>query len=342
MASKLCSTITSSVIVARSACNLDVAIQEILTLTTNLSSHSVTFEQTRKKFGSLVALDRLSLKIPRGSVYGFIGPNGAGKTTAMRILVGISKPTSGSIKVLDADDVKQVRHLIGYLPEEKGLYKRMRVIDYIVYFGRLNGMRKRDAVGRAKALLGEFQLAEWAKEKCQALSKGMGQKVQLMATLVHDPVLMVLDEPFSGLDPVNVEVVRSIILDKVKANSTVILSTHIMEQAESLCDAVVLINKGKAVLEGPINEVRKDDVVSVDHDGEISVFDGLPGLVSVKQTGRSATLRIEPDYDVQTLLKSVFDRTKVTQFNANSASLHEIFIREVGGVEAVQETPSDA
>ncbi len=311
-------------------------------MTNDNSTPSVAFEQTRKQFGSLVALDKLSLQIPRGSVYGFIGPNGAGKTTAMRILVGISKPTSGSIKVLDADDVKDVRHLIGYLPEEKGLYKRMRVIDYIVYFGRLNGMRKKDAVARAKALLSEFQLTEWEKEKCQALSKGMGQKVQLMATLIHDPILMVLDEPFSGLDPVNVEVVRSIILDKVKENSTVILSTHIMEQAESLCDAVVLINKGKAVLEGPIHEVRKGDVVSVDHDGAISVFDGLAGIVSVKQVGRAATLQVEPDYDIQTLMKAIFDRTTVTQFNANSASLHEIFIREVGGTEVTSQTTVDA
>ena len=311
-------------------------------MTNNNSTHSVAFENTRKKFGSLVALDRLNLQISRGSIYGFIGPNGAGKTTAMRILVGISKPTSGTIKVLDADDVKDVRHLIGYLPEEKGLYKRMRVIDYIVYFGRLNGMRKRDAVARAKALLSEFQLDEWEKEKCQALSKGMGQKVQLMATLIHDPILMVLDEPFSGLDPVNVEVVRSIILNKVKENSTVILSTHIMEQAETLCDAVVLINKGKAVLEGPINELRKGDVVSVDHDGDIAVFDGLQGIVTVKQIGRSATIQIDPDYDVQTILKAVFERTQVTQFNANSTSLHEIFIREVGGTEPESESTTDA
>ena len=311
-------------------------------MNTNNSTHSVTFEQTRKKFGSLVALDRLSLQIPRGSVYGFIGPNGAGKTTAMRILVGISKPTSGTIKVLDSDDVKDVRHLIGYLPEEKGLYKRMKVLDYIVYFGRLNGMRKKDAVTKAKALLSEFQLSDWEKEKCQALSKGMGQKVQLMATLIHDPILMVLDEPFSGLDPVNVEVVRSIILNKVKENSTVILSTHIMEQAESLCDEVVLINKGKAVLEGPIDEIRKGDVVSVDHDGDVSVFDGLQGIVSAKQIGRAATLQVDPNYDSQTLLKAIFERTKVTQFNANSASLHEIFIREVGGTEAAAETTADA
>ena len=306
------------------------------------SRYAVTFNQTRKQFGTLVALNRLSLQIPRGSVYGFIGPNGAGKTTAMRILVGISKPTSGAITVLDTEDVKDVRHLIGYLPEEKGLYKRMRVIDYIVYFGRLNGMRKKDAVAKAKSLLGEFQLLEWEREKCQALSKGMGQKVQLMATLVHDPILMVLDEPFSGLDPVNVEVVRSIILNKVKENSTVILSTHIMEQAESLCDAVVLINKGKAVLEGPIDEVRKGDVVSVDHDGDVSVFDGLNGIVAVKQIGRAATVQVDPTFDLQVLLKSIVERTTVTQFNANSASLHEIFIREVGGSEAKSETTNNA
>lgn len=295
----------------------------------NNLSDCVTFENTHKKFGSLVALENLNLRIPRGSVYGFIGPNGAGKTTAMRILVGISKPTSGSVSVLDSSSVDDVRHLIGYLPEEKGLYKRMRVLDYIVYFGRLTGMRKKEAVSKAKSLVEEFELDEWVKEKCQSLSKGMGQKVQLMATLINDPELMVLDEPFSGLDPVNVEVVRSIILNKVKQNSTVILSTHIMEQAETLCDAVVLINKGNAVLEGPINEIRKGNTISVDHDGDVGVFDGLPGVTSAKQNGRFATLQVEPGQDSQAIMQMIFERTRVTQFNANSASLHEIFLREV-------------
>jgi len=298
----------------------------------------VIFENTHKKFGSLVALDCLNLQIPRGSVYGFLGPNGAGKTTAMRILVGISKPTSGSVQVLDSNNIDEVRHLIGYLPEEKGLYKRMRVIDYIVYFGRLNGLAKKEAVKRANQLLNEFQLEEWAKEKCQSLSKGMGQKVQLMATLINDPQLMVLDEPFSGLDPVNVEVVRTIILEKVKQNSTVILSTHIMEQAETLCDAVVLINKGTAVLEGPLNEVRKGDTISVDHEGDVSVFDGLPGVISVKQVGHSAVLSIKPGHDTQAILQTIFSRTKVSQFNANSVSLHEIFLREVKQTEVEDAT----
>lgn len=300
------------------------------------SNSSVTFENTHKKFGSLVALENLNLRIPRGSIYGFIGPNGAGKTTAMRILVGISKPTSGSVSVLDSTNIDDVRHLIGYLPEEKGLYKRMRVLDYIVYFGRLNGMPKKDAIRCAKSLLEEFALDEWAKEKCQSLSKGMGQKVQLMATLINDPELMVLDEPFSGLDPVNVEVVRSIILNKVKQNSTVILSTHIMEQAETLCDAVVLINKGNAVLEGPINEVRKGDTISIDHDGDVSVFEGLPGVISANQNGRFATLQVEPGQDSQIIMQTIFQRTKVTQFNANSVSLHEIFLREVKRTEPAE------
>lgn len=306
-------------------------------LQTDNSRDCVIFENTHKKFGSLVALENLNLRIPRGSLYGFIGPNGAGKTTAMRILVGISKPTSGSVSVLDTSNVDDVRHLIGYHPEEKGLYKRMRVLDYIVYFGRLTGMPKKEAVSKAKALVEEFELDEWVKEKCQSLSKGMGQKVQLMATLINDPELMVLDEPFSGLDPVNVEVVRSIILNKVKQNSTVILSTHIMEQAETLCDAVMLINKGNAVLEGPINEIRKGNTISVDHDGDVGVFDGLPGVTAAKQNGRFATLQVEPGQDSQAIMQTIFERTRVTQFNANSASLHEIFLREVR-----QSEPEDA
>ncbi len=232
--------------------------------------------------------------------------------------------------MLDSDDARSVRNLIGYLPEEKGLYKRMKVLDYIVYFGRLNGMKKADATKRAQSLLNQFQLTQWQKDRCQTLSKGMGQKVQLIATLVHDPALMILDEPFSGLDPVNVEVVRKIIQDKIQANSSVILSTHIMEQAETLCDELVLINKGKAVLEGTIDEVRTGDTISIEHTKDKEAFDGLEGIVSIKQLGRTANLQVVPEYDVQTLIAQILNRTEVLKFNASSTSLHDVFIREVG------------
>lgn len=301
----------------------------------------VNFHNVSKQFGDLHAVQDLSLAIPRGCIYGFIGPNGAGKTTAMRILVGITNPSSGSIKVLDSDDIRMVRKQIGYLPEEKGLYKRMRLVDYIVYFGRLNGMNKLEARKNAIRLLEEFQLGEWQRERCQALSKGMGQKVQLITTLVHEPTLMVLDEPFSGLDPVNVEVVRRTILEKVKQNSTVILSTHIMEQAEQLCDELVLINQGHAILKGPIDEVCKGNSLSIEHTQDLSVFKDLDPILSVKQIGRVAILQVEEGCDSQALLRQILDRTKVTKFNASSASLHEVFLREVGETAKQSESAND-
>ncbi len=291
---------------------------------------SVVFDQTTKVFGNVNALDSLSLDVPRGCIYGFIGPNGAGKTTAMRLLLGITKPTEGTVSVLGESDGRLVRSRIGYLPEEKGLYKRMKVVDFIVYMGRLNGMNRKVAQSRAEALLSDFDLSDWTKEKCQTLSKGMGQKVQLIATLVHDPDLLVLDEPFSGLDPINTDFVRSLILDRVKANATVILSTHIMEQAETLCNALVLINKGRAVIEGSIDEVRSGDTVYLEHDQGEEVLQNLPGVASVKQIGREASIRIEQECDTQALLQEILRRTKVVKFDTSSASLHEVFIRHVG------------
>ena len=305
------------------------------------NSFSVKFEHASKAFGDLLALNSLSLAIPYGCIYGFIGPNGAGKTTAMRLLLGITKPTSGTVSVLGSSTGTDVRSQIGYLPEEKGLYKRMKVIDFIVYLGRLNLMTRKQAVYRAQELLEKFELETWKDDKCQSLSKGMGQKVQLIATLVHDPDLLVLDEPFSGLDPINTDVVRGMILDRVKTNKTVILSTHIMEQAETLCDALVLINKGRAVVEGSMDEVRSGDTVYLEHDSEQDVLEGLPGVENIRQLGRGATLRLDPEQDIQELLIELLKRTKVKKFDASSASLHEIFVREVGGENAESGEQSD-
>lgn len=297
------------------------------------SSSSVIFENAFKVFGELCALNNFSLRIPPGCIYGFIGPNGAGKTTAMRILVGITEPTSGEVQVLGSTEIRHIRHQIGYLPEEKGLYKRMRVLDYVVYLGRLNGMSKPTATSRAKELLDKFDLSQWQRARCQELSKGMGQKVQLIATLVHDPILLVLDEPFSGLDPVNVELVRDIIFDRVKQNATVILSTHIMEQAETLCDQIVLINKGETIVEGPIDDIRKGNTIKIEHSGECDVFHGIEHVFSAKQVGRTATLQVSENADTQEILAQVLPRTRVSLFNTNAVSLHEIFLRAVSSDE---------
>src|SRR5688572_1671992 len=173
---------------------------------------AIVLDRVRKSFGDFVAVNDISLRVPTGSIYGFLGPNGAGKTTTIRMMMSIFYPDSGSINILGQPNSEHIKDRIGYLPEEKGLYKNMTAIDLVAYFGRLKGMTKAAARARGRELLQQFGLSEWIEAKCKALSKGMGQKVQLLATLMHDPELVILDEPFSGLDPVNTEVVRELIL----------------------------------------------------------------------------------------------------------------------------------
>ena len=198
---------------------------------------AIELSGVRKVFANVVAVDNLSLEVQAGSIYGFLGPNGAGKSTTIRMLTGILRASEGVIRVLDQDP-GEVKRQLGYLPEEKGLYKKMRVKELIQYFGRLKGLESKVAEQKCEELLKKFELDKWADQKCESLSKGMGQKVQIIATLIHDPELIVLDEPFSGLDPVSIELVREIILELKRTGRTVVFSTHMMEQAEQLCDSV--------------------------------------------------------------------------------------------------------
>ena len=301
--------------------------QEILNPT---DSDVVIFERVCKEFGKAVAVDDLSLRIPRGCVYGFIGPNGAGKTTALRMLMGITRPNGGHINVLGSDRPEMVQARLGFLPEEKGLYKRMRVRDYIIFFGLLKGMNRRIAAQRTDEMLEKFNLADWSHEKCQSLSKGMSQKVQIIVTLLHQPELVVLDEPFSGLDPINTDLVRGTILDIAHSDRTVIFSTHIMEQAEQLCNALVLINKGKVVIEGSMSEIRKGNAVRVEYDGDESAFNELPGVAHVHYFGQSVELVLEDNCNTQILLRNLLDRTHIDKFDVTTISLHEVFVREIG------------
>ena len=214
--------------------------------------HALTLEGVTKRFGTVTAVDDVSLQIPRGSIYGFLGQNGAGKTTTIRMIMSILYPDSGRIQVLGQDHAEAVKDRLGYLPEEKGLYKKMTTSEILTYFGRLKGMSSRDAKTKGRELLTRFGLGEWIDQRCEALSKGMGQKVQVLGTLIHEPELVILDEPFSGLDPINVEVMRDVILEMKNDGRTVIFSTHIMEQAEKICDSIFLIHKGCKVLDGSL------------------------------------------------------------------------------------------
>jgi ABC-2 type transport system ATP-binding protein len=294
---------------------------------------ALTLDRVTKRFGAFTAVDQLSLAIPRGCIYGFLGQNGAGKTTTIRMVMSIFYPDEGTISVLGHPNAEEVKDRLGYLPEEKGLYKKMKVGEIVAYFGRLKGLDGRTAKERARRLLGEFGLADWIDKRCEAMSKGMGQKVQLLASIVHEPELAILDEPFSGLDPVNRELMRDTIRALAKQGRTVIFSTHEMEMAERLCDFIVLIHKGKKVLDGPLSQVKAsgEHSIHLDYDGDGAALRSLPGVARVNDAGKSAELFLADRADPQEVLRALVGRVTVRKFDLREPSLHEVFVRTVTG-----------
>ena len=297
--------------------------------------NSIEFESVNKFFGDQHAVSDMSFVVPEGSVYGFLGPNGAGKTSAIRMIMSILYPDSGRLRVLGNNQPEAVKDRLGYLPEEKGLYKKMKVQEIVTYFGTLKGMHRRDAARKTEGLLRQFGLEDAAGKKCEELSKGMGQKVQILSTLMHNPELVILDEPFSGLDPINVELVREIILDLKRQGKTVIFSTHIMEQAEQVCDAILLINKGRKLLDGRVSEVkgRFSSTLLIDYEGDPGALE-QPGVIRVNNLGNSAELSIREGCDTQALLRALMNAVRLNGFALKEPSLHEIFVRTVGESEA--------
>ncbi len=294
---------------------------------------ALVLDRVTKRFGKHVAVDSVSLRIPRGAVYGFLGPNGAGKTTTIRMIMGILHPDEGTVSILGQPSAEAVKDRLGYLPEEKGLYKKMRTAEILTYFGRLKGLSAATARRRAVELLEQFGLGAVVDAKCETLSKGMGQKVQILGTVIHDPELVILDEPFSGLDPVNVEVMRDVILQMKLEGRTVIFSTHIMPQAEQLCDSILLVHRGKKLLDGTLEEVKSagDRGILLDYDGDGAVLHGLPGVKRINDSGKQAEIFLDDGGDPQQILAALVGRIKVRRFDLREPSLHEVFVRAVEG-----------
>jgi ABC-2 type transport system ATP-binding protein len=292
---------------------------------------ALVLQGVTKRFGSFTAVDGLSLRVPTGCIYGFLGQNGAGKTTTIRMVMSIFHPDSGTLSVLGHPDASEVKDRLGYLPEEKGLYKKMKTAEIVAYFGKLKGMAPRVANEKARALLTDYGLGDWLDKKCEAMSKGMGQKVQILGTIIHDPELVILDEPFSGLDPVNRDVMRDTILQMKREGRTVIFSTHVMEQAEQLCDEVMMIHKGALAFAGPLAQIRqgRDFGIQLDYDGDGSVLRQLPGLDRINDSGKSAELYLQHGRDPQDALRWLVDRVRIRRFDYREPSLHEIFVRTV-------------
>ncbi|MBM3215178.1 ATP-binding cassette domain-containing protein [Candidatus Poribacteria bacterium] len=294
-------------------------------------SDALIMDRVTKSFGDVVAVDELSLRVPSGCIYGVLGPNGAGKTTALRMIVGILEPDSGSVSVLGLADAAAVRQRIGYLPEEKGLYKKMRVGAMVAYAGELKGMPKKAAHENAIHLLNVYGLGDWVTKRCEALSKGMSQKAMLLSTMIHDPDLVILDEPFSGLDPVNTEIMRDVIVNMRRQGKTVLFSTHVMEQAEQICDAIVLIHRGRKVLDGPLASVLDagGTAVQLDYDGDGEPLKELRGVSRVNDAGKHAELILDSGTDPQDVLAQVVGKVRVRRFDLREPSLHEVFVRAV-------------
>jgi ABC-2 type transport system ATP-binding protein len=295
---------------------------------------AIILKDVQKRFGDKIAVNGLSLNVPAGCIYGFLGPNGAGKTTTLRMILGIFYADSGEVTVLGQNDPTSVKERIGYLPEDRGLYDKMNVADLLTYFAELKGMQRGVARQKAYSLLQEFGLGEWSDKRCQALSKGMAQKVQILRTLIHEPELVILDEPFSGLDPVNRDLMRDMIVDLKNRGRSVVFSTHVMEQAEQICDSVLLIDNGIKVLDGSVADVRSAGgrAVRLDYDGDGSKLATLPGVAGVSDAGKQAEIFLKEGADSQRFLSDLVESgIQVRRFDLTELSLHEIFIRTVNG-----------
>ncbi len=300
--------------------------------------NAVQIEHVTKTFGSHVAVDDLSLAVPRGSIYGFLGPNGSGKTTTLRMIMHILHPDRGDIVVLGERRRAAANDRVGYLPEERGLYKQMKVREQLRFYAELKGCRNsRRAIDD---WLERLELAAWADKKVQALSKGMSQKVQFIAAVIARPELVLLDEPFSGLDPVNADVLREAVLGLRQGGTTVIFSTHDMGVAEKMCDFLFMIYKGRKVLDGTLEAIQQahaTDTVRVRLEENHAGWDGLPGVESVRDLGQAQELRLARGADAQELLAALMRRGKVRQFELARPSLHDIFVHiaRPDGIEAV-------
>ena len=293
----------------------------------------IEIKEVVKQYDGHLALDRVSMDVPEGIIYGLLGPNGAGKTSLIRIINMITKPDSGEVllggKPLQPSDVAQ----IGYLPEERGLYKKMKVGDHIVYLARLKGVDKATAVQRMNQWLERFDLTEWRDKKVEALSKGMQQKVQFIATVIHEPRLLIFDEPFSGFDPVNAEQLKQEILRLKDQGSTILFSTHNMESVEAICERITLINSARVVLEGSVAAIKQEhkkhlyEIEQVDRAATLPTNDAL---YSIEQTTRNSTLiRLNDGVASRDVISWLNEHVQLAGFHELLPSMNEIFIETV-------------
>jgi len=292
-------------------------------------------DKVTKRYNDYVAVDEVSFQVEPGTIFGMLGPNGAGKTSTIRIITTITGPDSGQVFFNDQLLNKTHPAKMGYLPEERGLYKKMKVGEHLIYLAQLKGLSAHDAAKKCKIMLDRFEALEWWNKKVEELSKGMQQKIQFIATIVHDPVLIILDEPFTGLDPINSNMIQEEIYRLRDKGVTILFSTHRMEQVEEMCENIILINKGKNILMGNVKDIRnryKENLFKVRYKGELpQSFSG--GLELVKKEDHTATFRIPnedtPNHLLQYLMQS---GCEIQAFHEILPSINEIFISQVKGI----------
>ena len=293
--------------------------------------NTVELQNVTKTFGKTIAVDDISLSVPQGSIYGFIGPNGSGKTTTLRMIMNIFYPDSGKILLFGEKSRGACTDRIGYLPEERGLYKNMKVREILQFYGKLK--RGKDVTGEVDRWLTKLDLSDCAAKKVGALSKGMSQKVQFLATVVTEPELIILDEPFSGLDPVNTEILKNALLELREKGATVIFSTHDMNMAENMCDFIFMIFRGGKVLDGTLSSIQDTygtDTIRIKTGGGLPALQELDGIESINDFGRMQELRMSPSCDPRNVLKTILAKTSVVNFEIAKPSLQDIFLRIAG------------
>jgi ABC-2 type transport system ATP-binding protein len=294
--------------------------------------NTVELVNVHKSYDDFVAVDNLSVRIPPGKIYGLLGPNGAGKTSTLRMIIGISVPDSGRVLILGEPLNRAHTNRFGYLPEERGLYKKMKVLTHLVLLAQLKGLTSEEASRRARHWCERLELTAWMDKKVEELSKGMQQKVQFIGAILHDPELIVMDEPFSGLDPANALALKDALLELAKNGKTILLSTHRMDQAERLCQSICLINHGRVVLEGDLGQIKTGSgncSVQIKYDGDASFLQESKLVQSFNDYGNYVEVRLAPGADTQELLRLACAKARLDRFEVMQPSLEEIFIEAV-------------
>ena len=298
-----------------------------------MANAALRCEDLVKRFAGTTAVRSLNLNVSAGAIFGLLGPNGSGKTTTIRTSLGIYVPDGGSVELLGSRDPLAVRHRVGYLPEERGLYAKMKVAEQLTFLAAIRGLDEAEAGRRAHAWLDRVGLAANARSETGELSKGMQQKVQFAAAVIHDPDLIVLDEPFTGLDPINSHLLQDLILEQRERGATVILSTHRMEQVEALCESICLIHEGRPVLDGVLADIRAGygrNTVVVEYEGGGGPLTDLPGVRRGEDTGQEARLELEPGADPQAVIRAVVNRVAIGAVRLEQPSLEDIYLERVG------------